>query len=1474
MRCAIQRSYTSLAFLCTAFQDQEYEADIFKKPVILICHSLGGLIAKRAYVLSKQLKEYRDLSERIRAMVFLATPHRGSNLAEILSRILQITPTISTRTFVNELHPNSATIQSINEEFPNHCQELQLHSFYETNPMSLGIKKVVIVPKDSAVLGYENERSTYLNANHREVCKFTDVEDVNYRSVRNALASTLDELRRTQPIERRETDYAQQHWLKECLDVDDTYNDDYHRIDNERIHGSCAWMAERHEFQRWVQSADPQLYWLSAKPGTGKSVLSSFVISHLKRLNKDCAFFFFAYGDKSRVSVSLLLRSIAWQMASTHREVFELIQKLCKKDPQLPKADYRTVWRKLFLEGIFRLGLYSDRYLVVDALDECKGDADLVPLLIKAAEFTGLRIFITTRNQFNTYGVTCPPRLHIITETIPPQSTAADVRLYVDANLTNLPALGSDRELARKAMLESIIEKSSGCFLWVRLVINELRRVHTAAEVRKILQEVPSDMDELYMRILSDMSNLQYGKNLTQAILAWATCSARPLSTDELHQALQMDIDDNIDSVERAITSNCGQIVYVDAASRVKLVHETAREFLLHPRNRSEFAMEKRDVHKRLAMVCLRYLCSDEMSGPKHKKLGASSHSRERSSFVSYASNSLSDHVALVSSEDDDFLHALAGFLNSHNVLTWIEYIAKESDLGRLVHTGRAFRQFLQRRQKRGLIPLGRDVALLDTWATDIFRLATKFGRNLISSPSAIYTLIPPLCPSETGLKKQFGASTRSLDVTGLSQTSWDDCSSVVTYPNEYPSAVACSSPILAVGFASGCIRIHHETTCEELRRLSHNEPIKLLRFGHTGCLLASVSSKSICIWSTDSWQQVWRFELSTFCVDLIFIGNDHLLLVVLRSNQLLIWDMGTGTCGSLASWLEDLDEEPLSSTRWPIAATIGGGGSKLLAVVYRGEDIIVYDIENERILDYYGQDVGSLSPRTVRRSGVAFVRNMVFSRSSDADLLAASYSDGELVMFNTLTNKIQARTYANAHTLTSSPDGLTLACGNSAGMILIFEFETLKLLYRITSEGYGIKALSFTTDSRRLVDIRGPFCRIWDPPVLTSIQQREDDEQNSDTFSISTAPQDYSLGNTEQTTHISAFACLEDLNIIICGRFDGTVCIFDGKTGKQSPELIQKPNSVAITILTFDSSSSILIAADINNRIIAFQTFHDRVAGWKTTKLFIHRTGIAITQVLANASCTQLLISSKMTDALYEFGADGITESTSLSWPERQRYRWNTHPVSGDQLILMTDNIAYIYTWKSLEQLTPTIGIQMTGALLPELAIRSITPYLDGNLLATTFADSPNSRSRSLFLWHTSDFSPASPAAAPIPDFQPLADQIDCILGTYSNRLVFLHQDGWICSVNPASFDVEAFDRHFFFPTDWLSAVGGLMLGIFRNGNIAFVQRDEVAIVKRGMETLDAGSARSGIGKRPSLARSARSSEAGIERMSLLSLT
>jgi hypothetical protein len=93
------------------------------------------------------------------------------------------------KSFLSDLEQNSLMISLMNDEFRHYSTRLKLFSFYEGVETSLGLSSALIVSKDSATLGYPNEKSALLNATHRNVCKFETPLDPNYVSLRNTLAA-------------------------------------------------------------------------------------------------------------------------------------------------------------------------------------------------------------------------------------------------------------------------------------------------------------------------------------------------------------------------------------------------------------------------------------------------------------------------------------------------------------------------------------------------------------------------------------------------------------------------------------------------------------------------------------------------------------------------------------------------------------------------------------------------------------------------------------------------------------------------------------------------------------------------------------------------------------------------------------------------------------------------------------------------------------------------------------------------------------------------------------------------------------------------------------------------------------------------------------------------------------------------------------------------------------------------------------
>lgn len=119
-------------------------------PILLVGHSMGGLVIKKAFILARDAPEFQ---ERIRCIFFLATPHRGSDYAALLNNVLAVSGVLSPRHYISDLMTGSTSAQLINEDFARYASELPVFSFYETLGTGIGISSCVIVDKSSAILG-------------------------------------------------------------------------------------------------------------------------------------------------------------------------------------------------------------------------------------------------------------------------------------------------------------------------------------------------------------------------------------------------------------------------------------------------------------------------------------------------------------------------------------------------------------------------------------------------------------------------------------------------------------------------------------------------------------------------------------------------------------------------------------------------------------------------------------------------------------------------------------------------------------------------------------------------------------------------------------------------------------------------------------------------------------------------------------------------------------------------------------------------------------------------------------------------------------------------------------------------------------------------------------------------------------------------------------------------------------------------
>jgi WD40 repeat protein len=1443
---------------------------------------MGGLVVKKAYILGHQEPEFSTLVNRISSILFLGTPHQGSALAQTLSALMAMLP--GNRPFVGDLSPQSGMLQAINEEFPRVCSNLQLMSFYETRTMNLGVQKSLIVEKTSAVMNLPNERRTLLDADHRNIAMFPSPDNSAFLAIRNALASILDSQRQISSHEQKQKQSETEDYvaINRFLGITSAPEDELMTHDSARLPGSCEWLANKDYYCSWRKTTESRFLWLRGMPGAGKSVLAGQVVNELRNDELDCCFFFFHAGDKTKSSVSTCLLSLAWQMATLNAEVSE---KLCKvlvesKEETIDKTDASSVWRKVFLPGILKARLNRNHFWVIDAMDECRGSVELMGYLLRIQEQWPVSIFVTSRDPLEAHLGHSNTRVDIRTEVISAEDSSRDISKYLKSHVSLLPCPTTSKWSDRGDMAAQITQQSGGCFLWASLICSELREAYTEKEIDKVLESVPSNMDSLYSKALDTMSTARFGKNLAKSVLTWTTYTFRALSVDEIKEPIEIDIEDKIDDVERSISKCCGHFVFVDTVGRVQLVHSTAREFLTRQDRESEFVVPKSEAHRRLAAVCLRCLTKGETSYQKARRLGVDADSQltqsTSSPFATYASTYLFQHLQLVHSKNDELLLSLSKFLGSSSILRWIEFIASTGDLQPIYLAGKIINSLLARRaQHSPPLKFGpKNLSLLEKWGDDLIHLAAKFASRLRCSPQSIQHLIPPFCPQGSALRQQFVNQYRGISVCGLSGRGWDDCLTTITYPKgTKPNAVAAGSGFFAVGMINGNAVLYDDSICQEIHTLHHQEAIWRMEFSSDGEYLATAGAKKVRIWSTRQGIELSSIPIGSVCLAIAFGDDDTVLRIATRQNQVLEWDMGTqGYFHDPLDWATDLEESYQSKTASIVKVS---SEAPLMAIAYRGEDIVIWDYAEERVHDVYEQETGSKMHESIKVSGTPTTACAVaFGDAGDSNRIAVTYVDGILVVYDTLDGTPVAKVQdANTMILAASPDGRTLAGADSRGNLTLFDFETLNCLYRVQFDSAIIpKGLVFTAGGRRFVEIRGDQCRVWEPTVL--LRPGEVDDDNSDTVSISTGPREISYERTH-IINITCIACCRLWSLVFCGKEDGSVHVYDISSDSVGQELFFQALGHPVTVLSVSESPLLLASGDISGSVMV-RKLKSKATPQRVTACEIEDEIAAIhspncgvlKQVLISPDHNKILVATERHHTIWS-----IPNKSSGTWLARlegqSNDHWISHPSSPNLLIRKHDLGFDILTWTTFE-LVSSFSTSKFGELSRAISLDHTRIFATTRIECATLGQS---RHLSIQIWDCGELKDGSITNVPKRTLDGLSPKIEHVIGAYGSRMVILTGDHWIASLDVNDGPKGEIVKHFFIPDDWISVVNRFVIGIGRTGEILFAKQSELAVIKRGLETLEMGGTfnpRRGSGsrlERNSVGRTEVFNEANIQR-------
>ncbi|KIW89091.1 uncharacterized protein Z519_10576 [Cladophialophora bantiana CBS 173.52] len=171
-----------------------------ERPIIFVCHSLGGLVVKRCLIYCQSIRHHQH-TERLRSIyistygiLFLGTPHNGSDLAKWGSLLEKICAVALPKKFfdtspqlVHALQTNNETLQNINRLFIEIIGRFHIYFFHESKPTDLKGTRVFVVEEDSAAPVFEGVERTGIEKDHSHMCKFENESSPGYDVVAEAI---------------------------------------------------------------------------------------------------------------------------------------------------------------------------------------------------------------------------------------------------------------------------------------------------------------------------------------------------------------------------------------------------------------------------------------------------------------------------------------------------------------------------------------------------------------------------------------------------------------------------------------------------------------------------------------------------------------------------------------------------------------------------------------------------------------------------------------------------------------------------------------------------------------------------------------------------------------------------------------------------------------------------------------------------------------------------------------------------------------------------------------------------------------------------------------------------------------------------------------------------------------------------------------------------------------------------------------
>lgn len=392
------------------------------------------------------------------------------------------------------------------------------------------------------------------------------------------------------------------------------------QFNKDPVAGTCEWLYRDDSLCRWRDSSGSGVFWITAGPGCGKSVLARSLIvnGHLggttiavdygnspaiQSTETIVCFFFFKDESSVRSSLRSAISAVLHRLFSKSTALARLLLPTFESGEGEPgKRDLSALWSILLKSAKMA---NCDIVCVLDALDECNDSErgrfiqwldelyadDLVSsstrlkFLITSRPYHGIEKIFEHQSRVQYFRFNADER-HM--------ERSHDISLVIDRKVADFASQFSQRD--RDIIARRLKSQGTKTYLWLHLTLGIIESDPTEYSRRRdievLLSDIPSEVSEAYEKILGRSKNENRTSLLLQIILA----AREPLSLDEANQALalaeasfedgeilshaqlqELCFGPNFETIAKNL---CGLLINV-YDGKISFIHSTAREFLV-----------------------------------------------------------------------------------------------------------------------------------------------------------------------------------------------------------------------------------------------------------------------------------------------------------------------------------------------------------------------------------------------------------------------------------------------------------------------------------------------------------------------------------------------------------------------------------------------------------------------------------------------------------------------------------------------------------------------------------------------------------------------------------------------------------------------------------------------------------------------------------------------------------------------------